>query len=305
MLKRLLIPLDGTHLAETALEVAAYLALKAHASVTLLHVVERDAPAAVHGETHLTSAEDADRYLERIARECFSSELEVTWHVHRRQISDVAHSLADHADELEPDLIVMATHGRPRFTHWLFGTIPQQVIRRTPTPVLLVHPCSERVVAAPFRQVLVPLDGQPAHEAALPLAAEIAGLCQAPLRLAMVVPTRGTLAGSTAAVGQLLPAATSELLDLAEQSGTRYLAQHVEGLNARGLNAAAAIARGDPTEALPQMIHQYHADLVALGTHASAGTAAFWSGSLGQKLIGRIPTSFLLVPVHEPTVPVG
>jgi nucleotide-binding universal stress UspA family protein len=40
------------------------------------------------------------------------------------------------------------------------------------------------------------------------------------------------------------------------------------------------------------------ADLIVLGTHGTAGVDAFWSGSLGQKLLGRIPASFLLAPAQ-------
>jgi nucleotide-binding universal stress UspA family protein len=297
MLKRLLVPLDGTRLAETVLPVAASLAEKAGARVTLLHVLERAAPAKVHGETHLTSAEEAQQYLERIARESFPPSVPVDWHVHHRPIADVAHSVADHADELEPDLIVMARHGHRHFMQLFFGSIPQQVIRQTPTPVLLVQPRPDHTVPASFQHVFVPLDGQPEHEVALPLAAEIARLYEATIRLMMVVPTRGALAGSTAAVGQLLPAATTEVLDLAEQSGVEYLAHHLEGLQAEGGHAVATIARGDPLDVLQHTLQENGADLVAMGTHAAAGTQAFWAGSIGQKLLDRIPASFLLVPV--------
>src|SRR5512136_625394 len=129
MFQHLLVPLDGSRLAETVLPMVAFLASKAAARVTLLHVVERDAPATVHGDTHLISADDAERYFERIARDRLPPELAVHWHVHRRQIADVAHSLADHADELQPDLIVMVTHGRRRLMQWISGTIPQQVVQ--------------------------------------------------------------------------------------------------------------------------------------------------------------------------------
>jgi nucleotide-binding universal stress UspA family protein len=303
MFRRLLVPLDGSRLAEAALPAARFLAARSGARVVLLHAVERSAPATVHGDSHLKSAEEAESYLERIARESFPPEVAVEWHVHRRQIADVAHSLADHADELEPDLILMVSHGPRRLPQRLFGTIAQQVIQRTITPVLLLHagvnsPAGQPEVP-PFRQVVLPLDGTPAHEAALPLALEIAAICGAPVRMVMVVPTPGTLEGSTAAVGQLLPAATSELLNQAERSGVDYLARQVQRAQAAGVRAAATIARGHPADVLRQTIVESGADLVALGTHGTAGAQAFWSGSIGQRLLDLLSTSFLLVPVQE------
>lgn len=298
MFKHLLIPLDGTRLAEAVLPLGAFLAEKAGAKVTLLHVVERAAPAAVHGDAHLTSAEAAEAYLQEVAARAFPPGVTVERHVHGRQIADVAHSLADHAEEMEPDLILMVTHGRPRLMQRLFGTIPQKVIRQTATPVLLVHPGPNGEAPGPFQQILVPLDGQSEHEAGLAMAAKVAQLCQAPVRLLMVVPTRGLLAGAQAATGQLLPAATSELLDLAIESGVEYLRGHVEALQQQGVSASGAVARGNPQTVVDQTARDCHADLVVLGTHGTAGTEAFWAGSLSAKLIGQLPASFLLAPAH-------
>ena len=61
MFKHLLVPLDGSPLAEAALPAAAYLAQKLGASVTLLHVIEQDAPQEIHGERHLTDPDEAQR----------------------------------------------------------------------------------------------------------------------------------------------------------------------------------------------------------------------------------------------------
>lgn len=298
MFKHLLVPLDGSRLAEAAVPLAARLASKAQARVTLLHVIERAAPPTVHGDTHLTSAEEAQRYLERIAREGFAADAQVDWHVHREEIEHVAQSLAEHAREFTPDLIVMASHGHPRLTQRLFGTIPQQIVQRTSTPVLLAQAGPDGVVSIPFRRILIPLDGQVEHEAALSPAVEIAQLCDATLRLVMVVPTRDSIEGEWASTAQLLPGATELVLDMEQESGTEYLARHVERLRQAGLSCTATIARGSPVQILDQMILDHGADLVALATHGAAGARAFWSGSIGQKLIVRTSTSLLLVFAH-------
>jgi len=121
-------------------------------------------------------------------------------------------------------------------------------------------------------------------------------LASAPVHLLMVVPTRSALGGPDAATGQLLPAATREVLELAEQEGVEYLKRHVEHLQEAGLSASATVARGEPADVIRETAARLGADLIVLGTHGAAGMGAFWSGSLGQKLLGRIPASFLLAP---------
>ena len=295
MFKHLLVPLDGSRLAEAALPAAILVSQKSGAKVTLLHVIERHAPKSVHGNVHLRTPEEAEAYLRRLAEERFPPGVEVDWHVHRRQTDHLAQSLADHVEELDLDLIVMVAHGRRRLEQWLFGTVSQQLLRENATPVLLVQPDPEASAPA-FREILVPLDGQPEHEAGLPVAAELARLFQASLRLLMVVPTRGVLAGEEAATGQLLPAATSELLDLAAERGAEYLGGHLRRLEDQGIQAGASLARGDPVEQIELSARQYRADIVVMSTHGAAGTKAFWSGSLGQRLIARLHVAFLLVP---------
>ena len=71
MFKNLLVPLDGSRMAESALAAAAYLAPKLRARVTLMHCIERAAPETVHGERHLREPEEARAYLEEAAARAF------------------------------------------------------------------------------------------------------------------------------------------------------------------------------------------------------------------------------------------
>jgi len=99
-------------------------------------------------------------------------------------------SIADHAEELEPDLIVMCTHGRGGARDWIFGSIAQQVVSIWKTPVLLIPPrcCQEEFT---FQRILVSLDGHSEHEQGLPVAAELARYIGAKLNLLMVIHSRG------------------------------------------------------------------------------------------------------------------
>ena len=306
MFKHLLVPLDGSRLAESALPAAAYLAQTLGARVTLIHVIEHDAPKEVHRERHLSQPEEACQYLDEIAARAFPASLAVETHVHTSEVKDVARSIVEHTGELQPDLIVMCSHGSGGLRDRLFGSIAQQIIaavRNTPqrhAPVLLVRPGKE-MPGKPFelKKLLIPLDGNPEHEQGVPVAAGLAQACGATLHLAMVVPTLGALRGEHAASSRLLPGATAAMLELAETGGQAYLQNLLPGLEARGLVVTGEVARGDPAPTVALIAERAGADLIVLGTHGKAGTDAFWSGSFASRISSKTSLPLLLVPVSE------
>src|SRR5512133_3182860 len=128
MIKNILVPLDGSRLAEAAIPAASRLAEALGAAVTLIHVIEHNAPQEIHGERHLTNPEDALQYLFGLAQQGFPANVHVNQHVHTSEVEDVARSIVEHAGEFAPDLIVMCAHGRGGFRDILVGSIAQQVI---------------------------------------------------------------------------------------------------------------------------------------------------------------------------------
>jgi len=300
MFKQVLVPLDGSHLAEAALPAALVLAQKLQIPITLTHVIERDAPRKIHGEPHLANEAEARAYLDQIAARAFPAELRVKCHVHTSAVSDVARSLVEHAGEFGADLIVMCTHGRSGLRGWLFGALAQQVLNLGPTPVLLIHP-TESGAAPAFacRRLLVPLDGNPDHERGLAVAVNLAQVCAASLQLLMVVHTVGTLSGQRAATARLLPGTTLALLELKEQQAGAYLQQHLAQLQATGLTATALVSRGEPARVIGQTARRAQADLIVLGTHGKTSLAAFWAGSITPKVVSQPHVPLLLVPVGE------
>jgi len=298
MFKRLLVPLDGSKLSEASLSIAAHLAQTLGASVMLLHIIERDAPKEVHSEPHLREAGQAKEYLEEVARRAFPPGVPVEVHVHAVGVKDVAQSIADHAEELAPNLIVMSTHGSGGARDWIFGSIAQQVVSIWKTPVLLIPPrcCKEEFS---FKQILVPLDGLVEHEEGLPVAAELAKTFEATLHLLMVIHKPGTLKGERAAVRQMLPGAMSALLELEEEQGREYLRNCLNDLLGQNLKVEAEVKRGEPVATITDAAENLPADLIVLGTHGKTGSDAFWSGSATPKIASRSQIPLLLVPVRE------
>ena len=295
MLKHILVPLDGSHMAEMALPTAALLSQKLEASVTLIHVIEHNAPQSVHGDRHLTNKVEASAYLAETAKTYFPTEIHVECHVHTEEVQNVAGSIVGHVGEFAPDLIVMCAHGHSGVRDFMVGNIAQQVIAQGKTPLLLLRPddCGDSPV---INRILVALDGISEHETGLPLVARLAAAFSASLHLVQVVPTLGTLSGNQAASGRLLPGATTVLLEIAESAAKEHLAEHVAEWQAAGLQVQAEVRRGDPA---PQVVAAAQdSDLIVIGTHGKAGMSAFWSGSVASKIITHTHLPILLIPVN-------
>ncbi|MGO8705227.1 MAG: universal stress protein [Candidatus Brocadiia bacterium] len=348
MFQNLLVPLDGSRMAESALAAAAYLAPRLRARVTLMHCIERAAPATVHGERHLREPEEARAYLEEAAARVFPLEVQVSCHTHAPEIADssaptvaaelrragaaglrragVAPSILEHAKEMPSTLIVMCTHGRSGLGNLLFGSIAQRIVASGTTPVLLVPPAfadlsavaqakAEASAGKPdegkqefnCRRLLVPLDGDPAHEQALPVAGELAAACRSEIHLVFVVATRGSLPGNDAAVGLLLPRATRAVLEIARQEAEAYLARHIqcqqarqtEGGQAAGRTVTSEVCRGDVRKAIGRAAQRSRADLIVMATHRKEAMEAFWSGSVAARVASYAKRPLLLVPITE------
>ncbi len=298
--RKLLVPLDGSKVAESVIPVTLLLAKSFGATVALLHVMERDAPETVHGEHHLANAQEAETYLAKVAETCDCEGVHVELHVHPNQEKDVVASIIGHAGEFGADLVILATHGWGGMRDILVGSIAQQVLRRGIVPVLLVKPSPDRA-AQPLEisRVLVPLDGSRSHDdAVLPVAEEVARALNVELRLLVVVPTLTTVAGDKAAVATLMPSATSAALDLEKEDATGYLEEVAGRLRTNGIPTTAEVRRGEPANGVVDAARSPGVGLIVMSTHARSGLGALWSASVGAKILSRIHQPLLLVRVQ-------
>jgi nucleotide-binding universal stress UspA family protein len=300
MFKHILVPIDGSSLSEAALPAAAFLAEKLKARVTLMHVVERNAPAEVHGQPHLKHPQEAERYLREIAKRAFSKHCQVDCHVHTNEVDDVAGSIVEHAEELVHDLVIMCSHGRGAALHLFLGSIAQSVIARGSQPVLITHP-DEKGGAPAFygRHVLVPMDNDPEHAQALPVAKDLARACGSTLHLLTVISDLANLSGGKVAASRLLPGTTSRLQDLATQDAESYFKEIEAGLLREGFEASAHVLRGDPAAVIVDAAVRAQIDMIVLGTHGKTGMDAFWAGSVAHRIVSQSRIPLLLIPVGK------
>ncbi|MBI2758267.1 MAG: universal stress protein [Chloroflexi bacterium] len=294
MFKNILVPLDGSKLSEASLGPASLLAQTLKAHVTLLHVIEQDAPSEVHKERHLTRPDEAEAYLKDAAQRAFPSDIKVETHVHTAPVSDVAKSIIDHITEFKPDLIVICAHGHSGIRDVLIGSIAQQIVAHGATPLLLVKPDSPRFQ---LDRILIPLDPDSRHDDSIPVAKAFGATFGAKLHLLSVIPTFSTLAGEQAAAGNLLPGTAQALLDIKEENASEDLNIHMTELRKEGIKVFAEVARGDPARGIVKIAELSGADLIILTTHRKAGIGAFWARSVAPKVAQKTKMPLLLIPL--------
>ncbi|HZR43289.1 MAG TPA: universal stress protein [Ktedonobacteraceae bacterium] len=195
MLKRILVPLDGSIRAEQVLPVAARLARASGGAVVLLRVISTpfdfawssssassiETPGGTEGEHGR-----AMRYLTRIATSNLLDGIGVISEVVGGVAAEMILSVAN---VQHVDLIVMSSHGQTGVKRWLQGSVAHKVVRHSCIPVLLVHEEAEHarisytLLSEEGRTVcvMVALDGSPLAEEVLPPAIALSEALSAPL----------------------------------------------------------------------------------------------------------------------------
>ena len=312
----MLVPLDGSSLAESVLPLVEQLTRKTNVSVTLIHVIEKNAPKKIHGQRHLTNPRQAYDYLQTIAASELFDGVKVDFHVHETGVRDVSQSISDHTEELYGDIVVMCTHGGSLFHGMnllgggggirgaIYGSIAQQVIYFGSSPVLLLNPPSVLTrrpakVDYNFENFLVALDGNPEHEQSLDYAAMLAKMCGAKIHLLIAIPQFGTMSGEITSTNRLLPGTTAKMMDMIVPDAEEYLNNLREKIESEGVKVAIITSRSKPDSAIPKTAKDFKADLIILATHGKKGAGAFWNGSVTPKISKSSRIPILLVPVRE------
>lgn len=147
MFQHILVPLDGSHLAESALPAALALAGRFEASLTLLRVIptpqlytsgdNSSTQVALLDSMRRQAEQNARSYLKSHAGSLRQQGYEV--HIHLMESNNPATAITAAADGLDAKVIVMSTHGRSGVGRWVFGSIADKVLRQARIPVLLIR----------------------------------------------------------------------------------------------------------------------------------------------------------------------
>lgn len=296
-IRRLLVPLDGSALAQTVVPAVVVIAHAFRAQAILIHVLERNPAASVHGEKHLTDGAEAEAYLLKVAAELKGAGVEVETHVHETREGDIPLSIVQHAEEYAPDLIVLCAHGKHGLKSIVTGRIGQQVLLRGTCPVLILQPKK-----GPFavKTVVVPVDSAHSHEPTLDFAASLALGFGAEMQLVSVVPTLATLDVERSRTGLLLPSAMRAILDMNQESQSKQLQSIVERFRSTGVNASGLVLRGNTVGEVLRRTNQIESGLVVMTTHGNIGLEALIAGSVAPRIAAKIKVPLLLVREQEP-----
>lgn len=304
-MQKVLIPLDGSALAETVIPHAQALARLSDSIVLLLHVVTPSetsqtrfwsaaAPADLRRQWEADALTRIHSYLAALARRLQTEGLQVQTEVLANH--DPAAAIVTRA-ECDPaiGLIAMATHGRSGMGRWVLGSVATKVLQAVSKPLLLVHACEgarASISQANYRTILVPLDGSPFAEHALGQAQIIAAGAKAELLLVSVVPVLDEIGLAEAGVVPYWMVAEEQA---AQVEATRYLAQLAERLTTEGLTVRTRLLTGAPAEAILGVSVEEHADLIVMTTHGRSGLSRLWLGSVAARVVQSADLPVLLI----------
>jgi nucleotide-binding universal stress UspA family protein len=141
--QRIVVPLDGSPVAEQVLPPVISIAQALAASVTLFQVPIVFATGSLIGEWYLplqgifeTAHQEGQAYLDRVADDLRGEGLEVSTAL---DTGGVADAIVNYAEANQVDLIAMCTHGRTGLARWTLGSVADRVLRAGRVPLLLVR----------------------------------------------------------------------------------------------------------------------------------------------------------------------
>lgn len=288
----ILVPLDGSEVAERAVPFAATLARALGAQLILLTVWEGNERDL--GETFPSIAtelsEKADEYYSAYL-DGVRGRLGEGLRIETKVISATAAAgILKTADESRARAIVIATHGRSGISRWMHGSTAGRVLKESHVPVVAVGPhVLERPPAdAALDHLMLTLDGSELSEEAIPPARSLAQKLGAKISLVRA------MSWAVQAYPATLPdAGVSDVDAEMETSAKAYLRKQEEQI--KPLDVDAFVVRGPIADALIDFIEQQHIDLVIMTTHARSGLPRAFLGSTAERVIqGDAPV--LLIP---------
>lgn len=286
MFKKILVPLDGSEMAERALEPALALAQPANGEIILLSipylkhalVQERSGMGFLlpHQSIELTRKELIE-YQEalRQSRQLPGVELRT-----KILVGDEAGAIVDTATSEEVELIVMSTHGRSGLSRWVMGSVTERVLRSSPCPVLVV-----RRAELPTR-LLIPLDGSALAESALTPGFELAQRLGAQVTLLQV---------QEPMVEGIAVAARVPWEERAVAEAQTYLRDLADRHAAEAMTVETAVVVDDAARGILEYTEENNVSLIVMATHGYTGLRRWVYGSVTEKVLRGVHCAIMIL----------
>jgi nucleotide-binding universal stress UspA family protein len=306
MYKRVLLPLDGSELAEIVFAYAREIAAKLGLDLILLHVVdphERDL-VPLHGAYVERAAEVLRRESEELQKK--EGILPKGERVTARGELAVGHpgeEILNCALTHDVDLILLATHGRSGIKRWALGSIADKVLRVSKIPVCLVRAeVREEIIHDkwPRTTMLVPLDGSELAESVIPHVEALAkqwGPEEVDVVLLRVCEPVVVPSDYPPTAGLTWKEHEEHEISRPKTECEGYLAGVQKRLESAGLGARSVVLQGKPADEITDYCRKNPVNLVVMCTHGRSGISRWAYGSVADRvLLGICSPIFLIRP---------
>jgi len=301
-MRRILVPLDGSPLSETAIPYARALANEIGCDLSLLSVWEvLPEELETVGEAHAHVLRDQGMRYFRTYLTNVAAALEGCFVSCEVRAGHPAFEIMLAAAELDADFVVMASHGRRGTAERRRGSVADKVLRGSRVPVLVVGPAVlQNPPTGPVgvRSLVLPLDGSRESESAVGVAVEIARAMGAQITLLRVVPPL------IADVEIGMPEGYPPEMDRHMVKGARsYLKQFRTAYP--DVITSAVVERGPAAKAIVEFVSQIGPDLVVMASRSRYSTGRWALGSVADDVIeGPVPV-VIVHPAAEVTEALG
>jgi nucleotide-binding universal stress UspA family protein len=250
------------------------------------------------GEPHATQIFDSvrDQVKERLeakAAELRKLGLKVEVAV---EFGHAAEQIVEAAKAKECDLIAMSTHGRTMIGRGILGSVTDKVLHASLIPTLTITP--DRAEAfwqenEPITRIILPLDGSPLAEEAIPYVVKLARA----MSLKVILVRVNKIGGIYAAYADGYPYVGSvDIEQEIENDSIEYLQSAASRLKAAGVEVEWKLLKGNPTAAIVEIAHDTSQSIIALTTHGRSGFTRWMLGSVAEGLVRASGDPVLVIP---------
>ena len=285
MFKKILVPLDGSKIAEAVIPFAREIASRSGAELLFVTAVQQVGvwDATLSLQVLKRESEIASDYLATVERDVSGEGQKAATQVID---GDAAEAVLASADAAGADLIAISTHGRSGLSRWLFGSVATHILERSAIPLLVLRPKEGEDRGAPgpvVKKILVPLDGSDVAKSVLPVVEEFAKTMGASLVLYHSVAPLSAYPGFESAGA----AALGEAIEEMQRQAREILARAAEEVTARGVEATTVVSLGTAVDGVQTAASELDVDLIAIATHGRSGLGRAILGSVADGVIRR------------------
>ena len=301
--RNILVPLDGSELAEKALEPANQVAMAMAqyrneprpVKLTLLRVLSPMALLAadpyLYDEMMRMSSDEAQAYLNQVASTMTASGVVIETKIVN---GSSAEAIVQYAEGAGIDLIVMSSHGRTGSRRWVYGSVAEKVMHHAPCATAIIRAHVE-VSMFQNRKILVPLDGSELAERALGPALALARVVNSNVYLLRVVAAGEPMAESMRPTGEQVEAALAAA-DLEEKGEAEaYLQSVFSQFENTRLFFDVQTTSGDVADTIVTYADDNHIDLIVISSHGRSGLGRWLHGSVAEKVLRGATCATLIV----------